>query len=184
MASLPNAVARFDGSPEPFKLVQDRKRDLDHRSKYALGATVRVVGGRLNQRAIQPVKILPKICDSRGAQGRNKGHLRYSIKEKEILTSDTTTDEDSSLDADIVAPDADIAYSFDSTRGPSEGNDVFSAAVTKAVERFETKETEKLVKNEYYVLGDKDYEVDEVAAGYFGDNDDDFEWVATWEESL
>lgn len=61
---------------------------------------------------------------------------------------------------------------------------MFSAAVTKAVERFETKETEKLVKNEYYVLGDKDYEVDEVAAGYFGDNDDDFEWVATWEESL
>ena len=49
-------------------------------------------------------------------------------------------------------------------------------AINKAVERFEVKETEKLVKDEYDVLGSKDYEdEDDRIEGYFGD--DDFELI-------
>lgn len=56
MASLSNVVASFDGAPEPYKLVQDRKRDLDNRSKYANGVIIREEGSKSNQRVIQPAK--------------------------------------------------------------------------------------------------------------------------------
>ena len=71
-------------------------------------------------------------------------------------------------------PDAGITYSFDARRGPTGNGEILSMAINKAVERFETKETENLVKREYDILGSKDYE-DEVLAGYTAD--DDFELV-------
>lgn len=51
-----------------------------------------------------------------------------------------------------AAPDAEITYSYDAARGPSHGSTVLSNALAQAVERFETKATEKLVKDEYEVL--------------------------------
>lgn len=51
-----------------------------------------------------------------------------------------------------AAPDAEITYSYDATRGPSHGSQILSCALAQAVERFETKVTEKLVKEEYEVL--------------------------------
>ena len=66
-------------------------------------------------------------------------------------------------------PDADILYSFDAPRGPAEGGQILSMALAKAVEKFETKETEKLVKNEYEVVGfEKEFNHD----GYIADEDD------------
>lgn len=63
---------------------------------------------------------------------------------------------DSSADEDVehpsAAPDAEIAYSFDAYRGPSHGSQILNHALDKAIERFETKETDNLIRNEYEVL--------------------------------
>ncbi len=49
-------------------------------------------------------------------------------------------------------------YSFDATRGPGAGSQILSVAVTKALQRFENKETEKLAK-EYEFVDGKDNDV-------------------------
>lgn len=58
-------------------------------------------------------------------------------------------------------PFSEIFYSFDSKKGPSHGSQVLNAAITKAVERFESTMTEKIVKDEYDVL---DHNGESVAA--------------------
>jgi hypothetical protein len=66
-------------------------------------------------------------------------------------------------------------YSYDAAHGPGGGTDVLSHAVTKAVQRYEIKVTEKLVKE--YELVDNGREL---ADGYSADADadeDDFEMV-------
>lgn len=70
-------------------------------------------------------------------------------------------------------PDAEILYSFDAPRGPAEGGHILSMALAKAVEKFEIKETEKLVKNEYEVV---DNEKEEGHDGYVAD-EDDFQFI-------
>ncbi|KAF2761303.1 hypothetical protein EJ05DRAFT_258931 [Pseudovirgaria hyperparasitica] len=50
-------------------------------------------------------------------------------------------------------PDAEVAYSFDAASGPSHGSQILSAALAKAVERYEVVATDKLVREEYEVLG-------------------------------
>lgn len=50
------------------------------------------------------------------------------------------------------APDAGVMYSFDANSGPSQGSQILTAAMAKAVERFEEKETARLVSTEYDVL--------------------------------
>jgi hypothetical protein len=70
-----------------------------------------------------------------------------------------------------VAPDADVAYSFDAPQGPQHGSRILGMALTKAVERFEGKETEKLIRNEYEIVpGDATVEPEM-------DEDDGFELV-------
>ena len=70
-------------------------------------------------------------------------------------------------------PDAEIMYSYDATHGPGSGTDVLSNAVTKAVQRYENKVTEKLAKEYEFVDNGK-----ELADGYTADADeDDFEMI-------
>lgn len=85
--------------------------------------------------------------------------------------SDTSEDE-------VIDPSAapeneiDVMYSYDAKHGPAAGSDVLSNAVMQAVKKFENKQTEQLVKNEYdLVLDGKDED------NYIGDIDDDFELV-------
>lgn len=63
---------------------------------------------------------------------------------------------------EVVSPaqpvDAGVAYSFDAARSPSKGSQILNVALAKAVEKFEERETVKLVKSEYDVL-DVDGEV-------------------------
>ena len=86
--------------------------------------------------------------------------------------------------------DADITYSFDAPRGPTQGSQIFNVALAQAVEKFEERETVKLVKDEYDVL-DADGEVvasparkgkEKVKARVMGatrvpDADEDYEFV-------
>ena len=70
---------------------------------------------------------------------------------------DTAEATDSSADEDVEPsaapePDSGITYSYDAERGPSQGSQVLGYALTQAVERFENKATDKLLKDEYLVL--------------------------------
>ena len=73
-------------------------------------------------------------------------------KDMSFASDESSADEDVEHPSAAPAPDAEIAYSYDAARGPSHGSQILHHALDKAVERFETKETEKLVKNEYEVL--------------------------------
>lgn len=86
--------------------------------------------------------------------------------------------------------DAGVAYSFDAAKGPSQGSQILNVALARAVERFEEKETVKLVRNEYDVLDSegesvgfvpgkkgKGRVVGERAAAGVPDADDDYEFV-------
>ena len=75
--------------------------------------------------------------------------------------TDTSANEDSGsgsgsddLDEGVTspAPDAGVMYSFDAPRAPSQGSQILTAAMAKAVERFEEKETVRIVGEEYDVL--------------------------------
>lgn len=71
-------------------------------------------------------------------------------------TSDEASSNNSASDFSDGSPsppaDADITYSFDAQRGPTQGSQIFNAALAQAVEKFEERETVKLVKDEYDVL--------------------------------
>lgn len=79
------------------------------------------------------------------------------MKARNALSKDmASASGDSSADEEIehpsTAPDAEVAYSYDAHRGPSHGSQILNYALEKAIERFETKETDTLIKNEYEVL--------------------------------
>lgn len=48
--------------------------------------------------------------------------------------------------------DVGVTYSFDAARSPSQGSQILNVALAKAVEKFEERETVKLVKSEYELL--------------------------------
>jgi hypothetical protein len=86
--------------------------------------------------------------------------------------SDSSAGEDEPNETSAAPePDAEITYSFDADRGPGGGSQVLSIAVSKAVERFENRETEKIAE-EYEFVDSKD--------GYVADANDydgDFEII-------
>jgi hypothetical protein len=72
-------------------------------------------------------------------------------------------------------PDADITYSYDATHGPTHGSQILNTALSQAVERFENKVTDKLVKDEYEVLDGAEAEITgEVASAL---DEEEFEFV-------
>lgn len=67
-------------------------------------------------------------------------------------TFDSSAAEDVEEGSEAPEPDAGISYSFDASRGPIEGRTILCMAFAEAVEKFETKELEKLVEDEYEVI--------------------------------
>lgn len=43
-------------------------------------------------------------------------------------------------------------YSFDAVAAPTHGSQILNTALAKAIEKYEDKETTKLVRNEYEIL--------------------------------
>lgn len=75
-------------------------------------------------------------------------------------------------DLKYLAEQIEVFYSFDLPTAPRAGEHLLSAALNKAVERFETKETEKLVMEYEFV----DEHESVCADGYIAD-EDDYEFV-------
>jgi hypothetical protein len=73
-------------------------------------------------------------------------------KDMAIASDESSADEDVEHPSSAPALDAEVAYSFDAARGPSHGSQILNHALEKAMVQFETKETDKLIKNEYEVL--------------------------------
>jgi hypothetical protein len=107
---------------------------------------------------------------------------------RRAMVADKLEATDSSADEEMEpvtpqGPDAQVAYSFDADRSPNKGSQILSVALDQAVERFENKETERILKDEYLVL-DSD---GEPVAGQpnkpakpvrvAGDEEEDFEFV-------
>ena len=88
-------------------------------------------------------------------------------------TSDSSSSEEVTEASAAPEPDAGYTYSFDAARGPSKGSQILGMALARAVDKFETKATEKLVKEEYEVVAKEN---DEAHTGYAAD-EDDFELI-------
>ncbi|MCJ1254546.1 hypothetical protein MMC24_002361 [Lignoscripta atroalba] len=164
---------------QEFKLEQDHKRELDNKHKWALGEAVSN-SGRASRRPNKPDQIFLRAHRREIEFNRNKAVKMTKVSRKNVSNLDTDDNtSDSSAEEEIKEasaapePDAGITYSFDAPRGPGKGSEILSMAIAKAVEKYETKATEKLVKDEYEVVG-KDYEV--ANEGYIAD-EDDFEMV-------
>ena len=89
-------------------------------------------------------------------------------------TSDSSAGEEVREASAAPEPDADVMYSYDAKRAPGAGSQILSQAISKAVERFENKETEDMVKKEYDVIDG--YEKEKEVAGYDAD-EDEFELI-------
>ena len=100
-------------------------------------------------------------------------NAKISLANASQEASDTSAEEDVKDASAAPAPDAEIAYSFDARRGPSHGSEILSLAIANAVEKFEGKATERLIKNEYEIVGKEN---DTTGEGYVAD-EDDFEMI-------
>ena len=87
----------------------------------------------------------------RSTAGANKSRtsLRNDIA---CASGDSSADEDVEHPSTAPAPDAGVAYSFDAPRGPSQGSQILGPLLDQAMERFEVRQTDKLIRDEYEVL--------------------------------
>ncbi|KAF2501902.1 hypothetical protein BU16DRAFT_211831 [Lophium mytilinum] len=100
--------------------------------------------------ARMPVYAKPKDM----GPGDPRQKARVAVKNDISYASGDSSADEGSVDEASAAPvpDADITYSYDAPRGPSQGSQILGLALAKAIERFEVRETDKLIKEEYDVL--------------------------------
>lgn len=85
-------------------------------------------------------------------------HGAKVARKHDMLEGAASTDDSSASNSDEYddtptrAVDAGVTYSFDAARSPTKGSQILNVALAKAVERFEERETVKLVKSEYEML--------------------------------
>jgi len=141
--------------------AQDSKRAANRKHKWALGAVERVGRGAGNPRPSRAseTNYNLKRRETKSAVASLAHGTKMARKHDVLEGTDTSANEDSSSsnsdhDEGVAAPapDAGVMYSFDANRSPSQGSQILNTALAKAVERFEERETVKLVKNEYDVL--------------------------------
>ncbi|KAL8720413.1 MAG: hypothetical protein Q9225_002733 [Loekoesia sp. 1 TL-2023] len=162
------------------KLQQDQKRELDQKHKWALGEAARTSGRNKKQPAKPPRSAFARALSREVQFHRNKAAQTEKLSRKQEFrlesdnpVSDSSTEEDIREASAAPEPDAGITYSFDAAHGPNNGGQILSMALAKAVEKYETQATEKLVMAEYEVVGK---EKEETGTGYAAD-DSDFELI-------
>jgi len=94
-------------------------------------------------------------------------------------SGDSSADEDIDEPSAAPAPDAEITYSYDAERGPSHGSQILGMALAQAIERFEVRQTDKLIKEEYEVLDVNEVlsPAPKVARKITSVDDEDYEFV-------
>lgn len=108
------------------------------------------------------------------ANGHRQGSIARKVLDYDVteatLSSDTDrSDEDVPATFEAPIPASEVMYSYDAPSGPTAGTDVLSNAVMQAVKRYENKQTEQLVKNEYNLVDGKEAED--------ADDEDEFEII-------
>ncbi|KAI9828049.1 MAG: hypothetical protein M1832_003576 [Thelocarpon impressellum] len=158
----------------------DYKRDKTHAVKWALGESEFGPGGRtpIAEGARRPMQL--KTTVSRDGTRDAVHAMRKQAHQLRLAQRHELDDEQSASDASDPseedsargpAPDADITYSYDAPAGPGgRGSQILGLALAKAVEKFETKETDRLIKEEYEVVVEDGEKAKPVEA-------DDFELV-------
>ncbi|KAJ4305422.1 hypothetical protein N0V90_000953 [Kalmusia sp. IMI 367209] len=137
--------------------AKECNRDKTSRVKWAHGASYGP-GRRAEENRPRPARVatMPKYATQAlkhemGPSGINK--TRTAIKNDIAYASgDSSADEEVDHPSAAPVPDAGVAYSFDAERGPSHGSQILGLALAKAIERYEVRETDKLIQNEYEVL--------------------------------
>jgi hypothetical protein len=86
---------------------------------------------------------------------RARTDRKRDANEHQYVSGESSNEDDLEIEEPSAAPepDADIAYSFDAARGPGHGSQILGNALDKALERYEVRATDKLIKDEYEVLG-------------------------------
>ncbi|OCL06275.1 hypothetical protein AOQ84DRAFT_378775 [Glonium stellatum] len=137
----------------------DYNRDKGQRVKWAHGASFGP-GRRVEDNRPRPARIYPTV---KSAFGDARHKARVAVRNDIAYASgDSSADEDVEEASAAPVPDADITYSFDAARGPSHGSQILGLALAKAIERYEVRATDKLIKEEYEVL---DTDGESIASG-------------------
>jgi hypothetical protein len=163
----------------------ESKRDHDHKAKWAFGTRDgrNQLANTVNDPHLRPAAHRPvSRWDHKQAQSTinrkvacAKVSLLNDVDEALNVAYDNA---DSSADEDVPEPGAasenpNIYYSFDAASAPRQGDHILGIALARAVEKFEIKETEKLVREYEFVPHETQSEC--------GDRDnldeDDFELV-------
>jgi len=128
--------------------AKEFNRDKNSRSKWAHGESFGP-GRRAEDGKPRPARIIPHTKSSYPGHMKARTALNKDIAH---ASDDSSADEDIEHPSTAPAPDSEVAYSFDAHRGPSHGSQILNVALDKAIERYEIRETDKLIKNEYEVL--------------------------------
>ncbi|KAL8755546.1 MAG: hypothetical protein Q9199_003563 [Rusavskia elegans] len=170
----------FHDSTMRRKLGQDHKRELDQKYKWARGEASPTRGCDKKMPAKAPPATYYRQARRENESGKNKlarmetiSRKHESRLENDNSISDSSAEEEVRESSAAPEPDAGITYSYDAAHGPNQGGQILSMALAKAVERYETQATEKLVMEEYEVVGN---EKEDASAGYAAD-DGDFELI-------
>jgi len=130
-----------------FKRDTDSRRKWEHGEEHTKGRATSHGRPGKNRFAAKIEEKHPTEWNIARAGKFLKRDIRLDAAEATDSSADEGIDEVPSNDYD-----ADVTYSYDAHRGPSHGSQVLGYALSKAVENFENKETDKLVKNEYEVV--------------------------------
>jgi len=121
-----------------------------------------------------PVYAKPK--DMGAGDPRQKA--RVAVKNDiNYASGDSSADESIDEASAAPVPDADITYSYDASRGPSQGSQILGVALAKAIERYEVRETDKLIKEEYDVLDVAEAATPAPKVNKEGVEEEDYEFV-------
>lgn len=171
-ATIASSVTSLNGTSDT-KLDQDYKREVDQRRKYALG--VEDTGSRL--KPVHPRgNRVDRVYNAKENHKAGLNKKRPAFEDSDAVTSDSSAEEDVQEASVAPVPDADVAYSFDASHGPSQGSGILTMAINKAMERYENKATEKLVKTEYEIIR-KEKEAETVHNQGYAADEDDYELV-------